>query len=289
MDVLWAALAICIMVGVTFYVLAAAWQRTLRSHSRALRALFQRLDALEAMEDPLMRRRIGELMPSPLEQVHILSFRLSDRFWRTALGATDQQLVHVREHGTFIGSVKIEIWRSHVSITLRELLPQGKSGGWQARTLDIYESESAAPTALWELRLEPEAGTPAAETPSVQLRYENKGIVLAARTSARATWPQDSDRGSVHETIVFCIPLDMEQLGEFRMAEDEIENGGTEDEATVTSFGAERHSAVGSMASFSHQDDRQGFDWELRSRNLNGRTSSPDWTIMEPPRIRRVS
>lgn len=82
MDILWAALAICAIVSVAFYALALSWQRMLRGHSRAIRGLFQRLEALEAMDDPLMRRRIGELMPSPLEQVHILSFRLGERFWR---------------------------------------------------------------------------------------------------------------------------------------------------------------------------------------------------------------
>lgn len=287
MDILWAALAICAIVSVAFYALALSWQRMLRGHSRAIRGLFQRLEALEAMDDPLMRRRIGELMPSPLEQVHILSFRLGERFWRDTLGATEQQVRHVHEHGTFVGSVKIEVWRNHIAITLRELLPQSRTAGWQTRTVDIYAVDASAPVELWELCLEP-ATNSAIESPSVELRYENRAIVLAAQTLPNKALPGALNRGSMEERIVFRIPLDAEQLAEFRVTETDMETE-VKPEAAVGSFEAGAQRGDAPMALFSHQDERQGVDWQLRIRDLNGRTASEHWTVMESPRIRRVS
>ncbi len=288
MDILWAALAICAIVSVAFYALALSWQRMLRGHSRAIRALFQRLEALEAMDDPLMRRRIGELMPSPLEQVHILSFRLGERFWRDTLGATEQQVRHVHEHGTFVGSVKVEVWRNHLAITLRELLPQSRAAGWQTRTVDIYAADAGAPVELWELCLEPVAKSSAIESPSVELRYENRAIILATQTSSNKALPGALNSDATEERIVFRIPLDAEQLSEFRVPEADMETG-IGPEATAGSFetGGQRGDAP--IASFSHQDERQGVDWQLLIRDLNRRTASENWTLMEPPRVRRVS
>lgn len=289
MEILWAALAICALVSVAFYFLALSWQRMLRSHSRAIRALFQRLEALEGMEDPMMRRKIGELMPSPLEQVHVLSFRLGERFWRDTLGATEQQVRHIHENGTFIGSVKIEIWRSHAAVTMRELLPQSKSAGWQTRTVDIYATDSSAPAILWELGLEPEANSRAMEPPSVELRYEKGVIVLATRSWKNRAWPETPDSVPANERIVFRIPLDAEQLAQFRVPEADRMTGGVESETTGGSSEAGGQCADAWIASFSYQDERQGVDWQLHIRDLNGRTASEHWTIMEPPQVRRVS
>jgi hypothetical protein len=291
MDVLWAALAICAMVSVTFYVLAVSWQRTLRGHSRALRALFERLDALETVEDPVIRRKIGELMPSPLREVHILSFRLGERFWRNVLGATEQQILDIRENGTFVGSVKIEIWRSHVAVTVRELLPRSKSAGWHTRTLDIYAVDSGTPTVLWELCLQLPANSHAVELEqsSVELRYENGAIVLASQAFAKEQWLQSTDGARAKERIVFRVPLDAEQLAEFRISEADMEPADVEDGAGAARFGSGRQTIAAAVASFSYQDEQQGVDWQLRVRELDGRTAPGQWTIMEPSQVRRVS
>jgi hypothetical protein len=288
MDVLWAAVAICAIVSLVFYVLAASWQRMLKSQSRAIRDLLQRVDALESMEDPFVRRRIAELSPSPLEQVHVLSFQLSERFWRDTLGATEQQIRCVHEHATFVGSVKIEMWRSHIAITVTELLPQNKSAGWQARTMDIYAADSSVPEVLWELCLAPSTNSHAAQAPSVQLRYENQTVVLAARPATKKNRPETLNGEPADERIVFCIPLGAERLAEFRTSDTETVNGGTE-EAGAAPFESKSHRARANVASFSHEDERQGVDWQLHIRELNGRTASEQWTIMEPPRVRRVS
>lgn len=285
MDVLWAAVAICAIVSLVLYVLAASWQRLLRSHSRAIRDLLQRIETLESMEDPFVRNKIGQLTPSPLEQVHILSFRLSEHFWRDTIGATEHQVRYVHEHGTFVGTVKMEVWRSHVAITLRELLPQSRSADWRTRTLDIYDEESKV---LWELCLAPAANSRMTEGPSVQLRYENQSFILTARNNTRQTSLETIDHEPVDERIVFRIPLDLEQLAEFRVRETDL--GNDEVGADVAgAFAANGDHGIGNVASFSYQDERQGVDWQLHTRELNGRASSEHWTIMEPGRVRRVS
>lgn len=283
MEVLWAALAICAIVSLVLYALAISWQRMLRSHSCAIRDLLQRIEALEFVENPFVRTKISQLAPAPLEQVHILTFRLCERFWRHTLGATERQVRYVHEHGTFVGSVKIEVWRSHIAITLRELLPQSKSAGWQTRTLDIYDGE---PAVLWELALGLGANSPSTDALSVQLRYECKSIILAARSKLKRGWPEiiDSD---VTERIVFGIPLDPEQLAEFRVRETEPRNG-TAGTQGAAAFGLGSSSGEAKVASFSCQDEQQGFDWQLHIRELNGQATSGHWTIMDT-QARRVS
>jgi hypothetical protein len=279
MDILWAALAICAIVSVAFYVLAVSWQRTLKGHSRAIRALFQRLESMEAMEDPLMRRKIGELMPSPLEQVHVLTFRLGERFWRETLGASEHQVRYVHENGTFVGSVKIEVWRSHSAITLTELLPQNKSAGWQTRRLDIYSEDRGAPSVLWEIRLDPLQNPLAPKPSSAELRYQDGAIVLAARAWEKQAWPGFLDDRCMDEKIIFRIPLEAARLAEFHVSEAEVETEGLNTKAQ----------ACGRIALFSHYDERQDVDWQLRIRELDGRNTSENWTIMDPPEARRVS
>lgn len=283
MDVLWAAVAICAIVSLVLYVLAASWQRMLRAHSRAIRDLVQRIEALESMEDPFVRSKISQLAPSPLEQVHILSFRLSERFWRETLGATEQQVRHVHEYGTFVGSVKMEMWRSHVAVTLRELLPQSKSADWQTRTLDIYGDE---PTILWEICLPP-ANSPATEAPVVQLRYESQSMILEARSRTKRSSPEAINKEG-EERIIFRIPLDAERLSEFRVCEANTQNKG-DGMANASPLETEGLRGDTNVTSFSYQDERQGVDWQLHIRELNGRAASEHWTIMEAPRARRVS
>ena len=76
MDLVWTALGICVVVVFVFYILAQYWQRLLTQHSRAIRDLSARVQALEAMDDPALRQRISDSAPSPLEQVYTFGFRL---------------------------------------------------------------------------------------------------------------------------------------------------------------------------------------------------------------------
>jgi len=277
MDILWAAMAICAIVSVVFYVLAISWQRTLRSQAGAIRMLGQRLETLETMEDPVMRRKIGDLMPSPLEEVCVLSFRMGSGFWLDTVGLTETQVRHIHEHGTFVGSIKIEIWRSHVTITLRELPPHTQSSSWQTRTVDIYETGSGAGTVLWELDLEPTANVSMRKPAALELSYENRAIVLAIRYIPKENWPGASRGETAGERVVFRIPLDPEHLAEFRTPE------------TAVHAGIEAQEEDASATSFAFQDERQDVDWHLRIHNFNGHMSSGKWAIIEPRCALRVS
>lgn len=277
MDILWAAMAICAIVSVVFYVLAISWQRMLRDHAGAIRGLARRLDALETMEDPFLRRRITELIPSPLEQACIFSFQLSDRFWRETAGLSEAHIRHIREHGTFVGSIKIEVWRSHVSVALRELPPRTRSAGWQTRTIDIYSTDSGTATVLWELDLEPTVH-PERKPAAMELRYENNAILLAMSHAAKQGWAEASRGEAAQGEIIFRIPLEAEQLVDFYVAKTGIEAG---IETTMKEDA--------SVASFGYQDELQGVGWQLRLHSFNGHVSSERWTTLESPRARRVS
>src|ERR1700685_3496742 len=103
MEILWPSLGSCVLVGFVFFVLAQHWQRLLRNQNFTIRRLSDRVRTLEAMDDPEFRRRLNESSPSPLEQVFTFSLRLSDRFWRETLHATDESLSFIRASGTLLG------------------------------------------------------------------------------------------------------------------------------------------------------------------------------------------
>ena len=141
MDILWVALAVCVIVGFVFVVLARHWQRLLVHQSWTIRRLTDRVASLEEVADPNFRRKLDESAPSPLERVYTFSFRVNDDFWRKTVKATPRQLQYIREHGNFLGSVKIEQWRSHNVVTVTEVLPQAKSATWQTRSFDVFPDD----------------------------------------------------------------------------------------------------------------------------------------------------
>ena len=279
MDILWMGLGISAVVAFVFYVLASYWQRLLKRQSRAMRALLGRIEALEEMEDPRFRRMVADSTPSPLEQVYIFSFRLSERFWTETIGASKEQLGYIRENGKILGSVKIERWRSHMAVTLTELLPQSQSAGWLTRTVDIYPTkETGAPVSLWELHAGPaENSRGAATAPGAELRLENESLVLRAR-SCRASAGMQAMSG-VEETKIFEVPLDGDRLTEFRVSEDEGDGNGAEGPSKADSW----------LAFYRGNDEQRGVDWQLCLRDLNRKTIWERWNIVEPWQARRVS
>ncbi len=138
MDILWPAIGIGVIVGFIFFVLAQHWRKILGQHAWTIRRLTERVRDLEDMTDPEFRRRLGEASPMPLEQVFTLTFRLNDRFWRDALHMTDENLRFIHEFGSFVGSVKLDRWRSHTVATVAEVLPDHKESGWRMRSHDFY-------------------------------------------------------------------------------------------------------------------------------------------------------
>jgi hypothetical protein len=287
MDMLWVALGISAVVGFVFYAMASYWGRLLKSHSKVIRFLTQRVEALEEMEDPRLRQRLGDSAPSPLEQVYIFSFRLGERFWPETIGATPEQMRYIREQGKFLGSAKIERWRSHITVTLTELLPQTQSAGWKTRTVDIYPMNGSSGSAvLWELYLEAPANTAEREThPLLELRYEEELLVLRARGGRL---PANRERMAAPENggrVLFRVPLERELLSEYRVSEEEseIENG--EDGAAV-SRGRQRKDSW--VTFYRHEDEKQGVDWQLCLRDLGRKAAWEQWRIVEPQQARRA-
>ena len=181
MEILWPTLGICVLVCFVFFVLVQHWQRVLRHQTWTIRRLNERVRNLEEVDDPEFRRRLGESVPSPLEQVFTFSFRLSDQFWRETLHATQETSSFIQAFGSFLGSVKIERWRGHSVATITEVLPDRRSAVWQTRSLDCFfdkESDSDKLT-LWELplaRMENSNQRP----PSLELVLKEKSVELCA-------------------------------------------------------------------------------------------------------------
>lgn len=272
MNIVWAALAICLIVAVVFYALALSWQRTLRGHSRAIRTLHQRLESLELMEDPFLRHRISKLAPSQLEEVWIFNLNLSERFWRNAVDATENRIREFRESAPILSTVRFEIWRSHIIATVTELLPSSKAAGLQNRTINIYPSESQQATALWELRLEPDSNPTDKAGRLLQLSFRNRTIEFAIRGWLMGVNEADDER------ILFRIPLDAEQLLGHR-----VEN---EESGEFLPNAAETE---GIVLRFSDENEDTGITWRLSIRSLDGSTLPDKWKLLEPAQARRVS
>lgn len=285
MEIIWAGLGISALVGFAFYIMASQWARLLKSHSKAIRFLMQRVEALEEMEDPRRRRRIDESAPSPLEQVYIFSFRLSDRFWSETIEATAEQMRYIREQGRFLGSAKIERWRSHMTVTLTELLPQSQSAGWQTRIVDIYPGKQLSEAAvLWELQLEPQANFASREEhPALELRFEEEMLVLRVRhgkSSARG-----ESKNALGERTIFHVPLDADLLSDFRVRDEEADEAGNEQNVEQAPMLPRNESW---LTSYQHQDEKQGVDWQLCLRDLERKDAWEQWDIVEPQQVRRA-
>lgn len=277
MNILWAALAICVVVAFVFYILALSWQRTLGRQSRAIHTLYQRLEALESLEDPFLRRRVNELAPSQLEEVSIFSLNFSERFWRSSLGASESRARRIRENATMLGSVKFEIWRSHLTITLTELPPASRAAGWHNRVINIYDSEPRQPITLWELSLEHDADLAISGGRILQLRFWNRCLELLVCGPAEGPIARDQN-AVAGEQLFFCIPLDSERLSEHRI--ESAEQGERVPDQEAPEKGVLR---------FSHEDENLGIAWRLSIRILGGGGVSDKWRFVAPAPARRVS
>ncbi|MHB8410473.1 MAG: hypothetical protein ACYDDI_00840 [Candidatus Acidiferrales bacterium] len=281
MDILWMGLGISAVVAFVFYALASYWQRLLKSQSRAIRALFDRIEALEEMDDPRFRKMVGESVPSPLEQVYVFNFRVSERFWTETVGANNEQLRYIRENGKILGSVKIERWRSHIAVAVTELLPQSQSAGWLTRTVDIYPTkEAVSPVSLWELYAEPPANSRgSAPAPALELRLENESLILTARPAGPSLGIAGRVPSRVEETVIFEVSLDGDQLSPFRVSQDDADGDAQPASSKTDSW----------LAFYRGNDEQRGVDWQLCVRDLNRKAIWERWNIVEPWQTRRVS
>jgi hypothetical protein len=281
MELVWTALGICVIVGFVFFVFAQYWQRLLLHHSRAIRELSERVQALEAMDDPALRQRISDSAPSPLEQVFTFGLRLEEKFWKETLHASAQEIAYVKANGRFLGSVKIERWRSHSVVTVSEIQPQSKSAEWTSRSIDVYSGkgpDGMGPVTLWELPLAPNAKFVPEAAPCLELRLDENALELCA-LHGRFGLPHGNGGGSPEEEYAFFrLPLDAAQLGEFRRAEaDDME-------ALEGSASGQPLPGAGNswIAYFAHRDERRGVDWQLCIRDLGKKEEWERWKVWEP-------
>lgn len=227
------------------------------------------------MEAPFLRQKIGEMMPSQLEEVCIFNLSFSERFWRRSLQMTDEQVCDIRENAALLGSVKLDAWRRHTTITVTELLPLAKSTGWQNRTMEIYGSDNPTMTRLWELCLGPDANSAEKVGRCLQLRFRDKAIELVISCSRTLTEMHDGKTSD--ERIFFSVPLDAEHLADYRV-----------DDQDLRDSLAGEVVKDGTMAFFSNEDEDAGIGWHLSIRALDGGVSDK-WKFMEPAQVRRIS
>jgi hypothetical protein len=282
MDILWPAIGIGVIVGFIFFVLAQHWRRILGQHAWTIRRLTERVRDLEEMADPEFRRRLGEAAPMPLEQVFTLTFRLNDRFWRDALHTTEENLQFIREFGSFVGSVKLDRWRSHMVATVAEVQPDRNETGWQMRSLDFYP-DAAKPgrgLTLWELALAPSTVS-GERPPSLELVLRENSVDLLGHlvpSEGSTNGAGANGHGSNgEEALFFRVPLDINQLAEFRGHDpsSEVDNGNeaaTDQELTRSSW----------HAFYSGGDEALGIEWQLRLRDLSRKSQWDRWKILEP-------
>lgn len=279
MDILWPAIGIGVIVAFVFFVLAQHWQKILRQQSWAVRRLADRVRDLEEMADPEFRRRLGEAAPMPLEQVFTLTFRLSDRFWRDTLHMTEENLDFIREFGSFVGSVKLDRWRSHTVATVAEVLPNRKESGWQTRTLDFYPDPAkiGRTLTLWELALS-QSKFSTERPPWLELVLRENSIDLLGHLAPSGAAGNGHRADGYAEVVFFRVPLDTNQLGEFRSHDpsNEASNGAENSGADQAPADASWH------AFYSGGDEALGIEWQLRLRDLNKKSEWDRWKILEP-------
>lgn len=290
MDILWVALGICALVFFVFYVLAQHWQRLLIRHSWTVGRLSERLSALEEMANPDFVRKIEESAPSPLEQVFTFRLGLSDRFWQETMRATPEEMEFIRENGTFLGSVKIERWRSHTVVTITEVLPQAKSASWQTRSVELFPGSALGNgnfVTLWELPLKPRSEVlPAERAPALELQLHSDSLALCAPQGRSAGGWEVRAGSDAQETVLVAVPLDTAQLAKYRMPE--VAPGDTEFEAVSGRDTPAQREELG-IAFYGHEDEARGVNWQLCLREATRREQWQRWKVIERGEIRQLS
>jgi hypothetical protein len=284
MEILWPSVGISVLVCLVFYILAQHWRRVLRRHSWMLRQLGERLRALEEVSDPEFRKRLGESSPMPLEQVFTFSFRLSEQFWRGTLALTDKDWEFVRRFGSFVGSVKLERWRSHTVATITEALPASATAQWQKRSLDLYAGDGKEDGAIsiWQLPLRLPTGT-TERPPALELVLDRNAIKLCGDWEQGGKVDQANRAAASCEATIFRVPLDFAQLAEFRRREPA---GGREERGPNSMANGPPTEAASWRAFYAFADERVGFEWQLGIRDLVRKADWDRWKILEPAEMR---
>jgi hypothetical protein len=285
MELFWPALVFSVVAVFVFFVLAQRWGRILRHHNWTIRRLTERVHALEEMADPAWRRKLTEASPVPLERVFHFSFHLEDRFWRETIRLSDADRQFIQQLGSFVGTVKLERWRSHTVATVTEVMPDRKSTGWQTRTLDFYSGSqgSGEVLSLWELALTcPEVA--AQRPPSLELllrpnAIELRGHLLDVDDPMRISGNGHGDSRGDGEVLFFRVPLDAAELAGFR-SHDPAEAAGNGKAARGSALDGSSWQAF-----YSFRDEEAGIGWQLRLRDLTQKSEWEQWKILDSPAI----
>ena len=282
MDILWAAAGICAIVFVVFFALAQHWQRILKQQSLTIRRLSERLRDMQDLGDPEFRRRVSEEAPVPLDQVFHFSLHFDERFWREQLHVGPAEWKFIQTHGSFIGSVKLERWRSHIVATVAEILPHSSMARWQNRTMDFYPDygRRGDSITLWDLRLAPTNGT-AEKKPTLELNLRSDALELSAHhLVVDGIHSGNRCESTQAERIFFKVPLDTALLSKFRSADpaqDVPSNGASA--ANRTGHGDE----TSWKGFYTFRDDALGIEWQLRLHDLGKKAQWERWKILESP------
>lgn len=272
MDILWVAVGVCVIVGFMFYVLAQQWGRTIRQHSLAISQLSSHVQDLE--------NRIEEFSLVPLEQVFILSFRLTDRFWNHEVKIKEKDWEFVRRFGSFVGSVKIERWRSHLAATVTEVLPGAGTAKWQTRSLDYYPDESKDDLlTLWELQFAPTADHE--EAAFLELVLCRKAIELRGHFPAFpiSAASNGSSKESLTEAVSFFrIPLESQRLEQFRCSRASTDALGATDAPEPKPMIVETSAW---LSFYSYRDQDRGIEWDLQLWDLKKKAQWESWRVLD--------
>jgi len=276
-EFLWLMLGACVVIAFVFFILARHWQQLLQRQTLAIRQLSRRVQDLEALGDPAFRRRLEASAPVPLEQLLTLTFRFSDVFWKETLGLREEDERFVHDFGSFVGSVKLERWRSHTVININEVLPASQSARWQTRTVHFFSSPSASDEGvkLWELFLGP-PGSLARRADLLELQIVTRDrfdcIVLSLQNSR-----SDSSEFCSPEEPLFAIPLDRALLSPFRSPEPASSDANGVGDTTPAS-------ECSWKGFYSFQDEMLGFEWQLWMQDLTQKAEWERWKILDAAR-----
>ncbi len=308
MEILWPALGICSIVLVVFLALAQHWQRLLRRQTGTIQRLTERVRELEEVDDPDFRRRLGESAPVPLEQVYNFSFRFTERFWRDTLAIGEEDLRYVQTHGSFVGTVKLERWRSHIVAIVTEVLPENKTTQWQTRSLDFYPdpASTAESLTLWQLSLARPDGT-ARRPSSLELALRGNFMELSRQMvpgsngggngngngharPASGNGVGNGNQAEGAESLLLRVPLDTANLAEFRSHDpaSSVENGNGHSGTGAAVGNSNGGCASNWQAFYSNHDEQLGIDWQLWLRDLSKKAEWERWKILETTAIQVV-
>jgi hypothetical protein len=272
MDILWVAVGVCIIVGFLFYVLAQQWSRTIRQHSLAISQLSTHVQDLE--------NRIEEFSLVPLEQVFTLSFRLTDLFWNHELKIKEKDWEFIRKFGSFVGSIKIERWRSHLAAAVTEVLPGSGTAKWQTRSLAYYPDESKDELlTLWELQFAPTSAH--GEVASLELVLCRRAIELRGHLVA---FPDPlstigtTSQSPLETVSFFRIPLDSERLEPFRTPGALAVAPGADSSSLPKPMIVE---ASAWQSFYSYRDQDRGMEWDLQVWDLKKKAQWESWKVLD--------